>query len=448
MSKSTVIASMMLVPLLLGLGLGWSWRQRSPSSAHLAILPSPAPSPVPTPSPSLIPPKLLPPEPLDPWAQSQVQAYLKTLEQQGFAASQQGIWIQTADQVLAHHQGTSLRPAASVTKVATTLATLKTFKPDHRFITEIRTTGLLDQGVLQGDLIFIGSGDPFFVWEDAIGLGNVLNQLGIQTITGQLLIQGPFYMNFQTDPQVAGTLLKIGINAALWTPEATQQYQTLPAGTPRPQVQLKGSVQIIPEAPPSEARIKHGSVPVIELLKKMNRYSNNIMADIFTEKVGGATAVAKVAAAASGIPTSEIQLINGSGLGHENRMTPRAAVVMLITLEQLLAPYQLTVGDLFEIVGQDEGVLEKRLLPQLVVAKSGTINQVSTLAGALPTQQQPVIWFVIMNSGYDIEKLRQSQGALLKHFVDWGLPVTQLPSQLTPNTDPLKTLSVNQIITP
>ncbi|MDX2272104.1 MAG: D-alanyl-D-alanine carboxypeptidase [Cyanobacteriota bacterium] len=365
--------------------------------------------------------------------QSQVTTYLNQLAAQGIPTTQQGIWIQANDQVLVDHQGRIPLPAASLTKVATSLASLVSLGSDYRFITTLSANGSVAKGVLQGDLLVQGSADPFFVWEDAIAVGNALNQLGIRQVTGNLVVVGSFYMNFFPDPKKSGSLLQQGLNSQLWPPEAAAQFQTLPSSTPRPQVEILGSVQWA-ASPQKAARplLQHASLPLVELVKRMNLYSNNLMADMLADHLGGAAAVAQIVAQQTGLPTDEIQLVNGSGLGVDNRLSARAAVALFLALDRYLTAHDLTVADGFAVVGQDEGVLEKRLLPALLVAKSGTLNGVSTLAGALPTQNQGILWFAILNQGADLVGLRTAQGQLLQNLLkEWGSP-TSLPAQLTP----------------
>ena len=370
----------------------------------------------------------------DPEIQKQIEQYINRLGTQGFAKDAQGVWIQSGNTLLANHQGTVPLPAASVTKVATTLAALQTFNPDHQFITLFGTNGEIKDGVLQGDLIVQGGEDPFFVWEEAIAIGNLLNQIGINKVTGNLIIVGKFYMNFETNTQTAGNLLKQGLNAQLWQTEAQTQYQTLPPGTPKPQVVIAGNIQVSDSIPNNfQPLVRQYSFPLAELLKKMNSYSNNKMAEMLADAVGGAKIVAEKAAEAAGVPQGEISLINGSGLGVENRISPRAAVGMFLAIETLLQPYNMTVGDVFSIVGRDEGILKTRSLPHLSVLKSGSLNNVSALAGALPTETQGTVWFAIMNFGSNLEGFRHQQEAQLERFTNqWGA-VDSLPVELQTN---------------
>jgi serine-type D-Ala-D-Ala carboxypeptidase/endopeptidase (penicillin-binding protein 4) len=366
---------------------------------------------------------------------TKIQQYLNGLTAQGSAKEDQGIWMQSGNTLLANHQGTVPLSAASITKVATSLVALQQFGPEHQFITLISTNGGIKDGVLAGDLFVQGSEDPLFVWEEAIALGNILNKKGIKRITGSLIIVDKFYMNFELDPLKSGQLLKQALNSQIWPPEATAQYQTLPPNTPKPQVTIDGTVKIYqPEHPPTaQPLVKHYSLPLAELIKKMNQYSNNLMADMLADTVGGAKTVAQKAAAATGVPPAEIQLVNGSGLSDDNRISPRAACGLFIALERYLQPYNMTVADVLTVVGKDKGILSERALPKLAVVKSGTLDNVSALGGALPTQKQETVWFVIMNRGANVEAFRTQQEVLLKSFLtEWG-SVQVSPPELTPN---------------
>ena len=145
----------------------------------------------------------------------------------------------------------------------------------------------------------------------------------------------------------------------------------------------------------------------------MNRYSNNPMADMIANSVGGADIVAKRAIAATGVSPTEVQLINGSGLAVENRISPRAVCGIFRAIERLVQPQGMTIADIFTVIGQDESVLDRRSLPKQAVLKSGTLDTVSALAGALPTQKG-VVWFALMNNDGDVEAFRKRQEAFLE----------------------------------
>jgi len=361
---------------------------------------------------------------------TQVKQYINKLTAKGFV-QEQGVWIQSDQTLLANYQGTKPLPAASITKVATTLAALQTWKPHHQFVTIVKAAGPITSGVLHGDLVIQGGEDPFFVWEDAIALSHTLNQMGIKQVDGNLVVLGNFYMNYNPDPLVAGDLLKLGLNHQIWPQEAQTQYLTLPKGTPQPQVVIKGTVQRITSSAELLPLVRHSSLPLFKILKQMNLYSNNMMAEMLANSAGGARVVAQKAAKAAAVPTTEIQLKNGSG-ALANRISPRAACAMFLAIARYLQPYNMSVADVFAISQQDLGILKDRPLPPLAVVKTGTVKNISAIAGAVPTEKQGSVWFAIMNIGDNKKELETQQDLLLKSLlINWGtvdLPPAELVS--------------------
>jgi serine-type D-Ala-D-Ala carboxypeptidase/endopeptidase (penicillin-binding protein 4) len=369
----------------------------------------------------------------DPDSQAIVQQYLKTLSAKGMNANVQGVWLQSGPTVLATNQGNTPLPAASLTKVATSLVAMATWGPDRRFETLISARGPIQQGVLNGDLVIKGSGDPLMVWEEAFALGNTLNQLGITKVTGNLVMTGSFQMNFEMEPLKAGSLLKEALNSETWSEDATAQYQQLPPGTPKPRVAIAGTVQIASaEAPNQTLLVRHYSLPMVQIIKLMNVYSNNIIAETLGSTVGGANGVMQKAAELAGISPQEISLINTSGLGTENRISPRAICAMYAALQRYLEPQNLTIADIFPIAGTDVGTIEARHIPATSVVKTGTLNDVSALAGVVPTRDRGLVWFSIINRGADLEDLRAQQDILLQQLVSrWGA-VKPAPTAIVP----------------
>lgn len=373
----------------------------------------------------------------DPDATAIIQQQLDALGGKGYSTAVQGIWIQENDRMLADHLGTTAIPAASLTKVATTLVALSTWDVDHRFNTLVSTTGSVQGGVLQGDLIVQGEGDPFFVWEEAVALGNALNKAGINRVTGNLLIAGNFAMNYEVNPSIAGNLLKQGLDSNLWNGEAKGQFEQMPAGTPRPQVIIDGGVQFIQSLPPSKPIVRHQSMELVSILKAMNIYSNNIMSQMMADLLGGAPTVAKKAAEIARVPAIEITLENGSGLGTNNQISPRAVTQMMLTIQGYLQDKQLNVGNLFPVMGRDIGTLKGRSLPINSVAKTGTLNEVSALTGVVPTRDRGLIWFTMINYGAgDLGIFHDQQDALLQRLQQkWGAPIA-VPSAVQPSDRP------------
>ncbi|MBV9384864.1 MAG: D-alanyl-D-alanine carboxypeptidase [Chroococcidiopsidaceae cyanobacterium CP_BM_ER_R8_30] len=375
----------------------------------------------------------------NPVGMTTVQQYLQGLAAQGVVTANQGLWMQSGPILLANHRGTVPVPAASLTKIATALAALKTWGPNYRFETLISATGALRDGVLHGDLVVQGGGDPLFIWEEAITLGRSLNALGIKRVTGNLVITGNFAMNYLSNPLLAGQMLKQGLDARLWSPVTTVEFlQHFPHNTPRPQVAIAGTVKVEGENLLSTQKqillLRHRSLPLVQIMREMNIYSNNEMAQMLADSLGGAQVVQQLAATASGVPQSEIQMVNGSGLGVNNRLSPRAVCAMLGAIERELQSYHLSLADLFAIAGRDRrGTIETRQIPNATVVKTGTLNEVSSLAGVMPTRDRGLVWFAIINHGSNVDSFRTQQDQLLQHLLQKWQAALTLPAALTPH---------------
>ncbi|WP_295620707.1 D-alanyl-D-alanine carboxypeptidase [Chamaesiphon sp. GL140_3_metabinner_50] len=391
---------------------------------------------------------LTPPKPVEPKIETTIAQYLQTLKAQGLDPKQQSIWLRTDNNLLIDKNGTIPVSAASLTKAATSLAVIKTWGLEKQFETIVSANGKIVNGTLVGDLIVKGGGDPLFVWEDAIALAQSLNQLGISNVSGNLIVVDRFHMNYQADPQKAGELFKqalTGINLppALLNTDLKDvnivKLPTAPAATPpKAQVKIAGKV-LVTIAPPTVITplIRHRSLPLIDIVRQMNIYSNNEIAQILADSVGGAAQVMKIVSTTANFPPAEIQLINGSGLGVQNRLSPRAVSQIFRTLHQTLQPINLNLADIFPVAGAESiGTLKERNLPAGATIKTGTLNEVSALAGVLPTRDRGLVWFVIVNKGSQISTLRQQQDVLLQALLkEWG-EVTPTPLVVTKHDRP------------
>ncbi len=381
----------------------------------------------------------------DPAAENILNGYLADLVSLGFSPDQQSVAIDVGRYPVARHQESRRLPAASLTKVATTLAALETYGTNHQFETFIGWQGTIANGVLQGNLIVKGAYDPLFVWEEGITLGNTLQQLGIQQVTGSLIVVDQFVMNFKTDPLESGELLKQAMNSATWGWEVDKQYATLPPGTPKPTLQIQGPVQIASAATTinqaSGWLIRHKSLPLAMILKAMNIYSNNVMSEMIANLSGGPTKVVKIAEQ-MGVTPGEISLINGSGLGEDNQLSARAVIILMQAIQTRLQAQGLNFADLFPVSGTDVGTLIDRTIPTNASVKTGSLAVVSALAGAFPTEKKGIVWFAIINYGSGLETLRARQDRLLAALEkQWG-KASQVPTQIKPklqfNKDPYR----------
>lgn len=80
--------------------------------------------------------------------------------------------------------GASGLPPASVAKALTSLYALDVLGPDHRFQTQVVATGGVRGGVVQGDLILVGGGDPTLNTDHLAQLAKALKNAGVREVKG------------------------------------------------------------------------------------------------------------------------------------------------------------------------------------------------------------------------------------------------------------------------
>ena len=126
------------------------------------------------------------------------QKIVKSLNRAGVRSANWGIRITDPedDKVLVEVNPDNAFLPASVMKIVTTAAALEKLGPDFRFRTGVYASGMFDEyGVLDGDIILVGRGDPNLV--DSYGdlgqpsalrnLAEKIHDMGISEITGDVV---------------------------------------------------------------------------------------------------------------------------------------------------------------------------------------------------------------------------------------------------------------------
>ena len=92
------------------------------------------------------------------------------------------------------------RTPASVMKLFTTAIALDALGPTYKWKTAFYVKGDLNDGVLSGDLLIKGYGDPYLTTENVWKMLNRLKVEGVKKITGNLLIDDSYFLNPSYDP--------------------------------------------------------------------------------------------------------------------------------------------------------------------------------------------------------------------------------------------------------
>ena len=94
----------------------------------------------------------------------------------------------TTGRIVDQHQPNIAVPPASVTKTVTALYALEALGPDHQFVTRVMGTSPVVGGILEGDLVLVGGGDPNLVTDDLAILAEQLKALGLREVRGKFLV--------------------------------------------------------------------------------------------------------------------------------------------------------------------------------------------------------------------------------------------------------------------
>lgn len=110
--------------------------------------------------------------------------------------------METGRTYFSHNAGELFSPA-STQKLLTVSAALMNLSPNYRFPTRILSTGPINQGVLEGNVIFQFNGDPSLNEGNIIAMIKQLQGMGVRRITGSVIIDNTAFNHI---PYPAGWL--------------------------------------------------------------------------------------------------------------------------------------------------------------------------------------------------------------------------------------------------
>lgn len=423
-------------------------------------------------------------------------------------------------EVIAEHRADIPMNPASVMKLVTSYAALETLGKDFRWHTKWSARAPINQGILDGNIFWQGTGDPMMEQKDIINMQEQLRQKGIHTINGYLVLdrsawssngsaeqfesdEGKSFtippdqhmlsykviwieafknssgkMDVSTNPPFANIDVKKNIQTiggkcnrfnrmikVYWDGEALHINGKIPAtcSGQRTYVNVltsqqfaaesfigqwkfaggKGNIQIregsLPEN--SQTLAEHLSPPLSEVIRDMNKVSDNLIArtlflTLGANKEGDTIQNARNTVFESfkrtGVPTDSLILENGSGLSRVERISTRALGTMLYR-----AYYEPQFGQTFidslPIAGVD-GTLRRRLkdVPNLTM-KTGTLKNVRALAGyKLPDSEDehPLAIAVIINSPQSVAYLSDMDNLVRSLVKEYNQSQNRVSSQL------------------
>lgn len=319
---------------------------------------------------------------------------------------------------------------ASTTKLVTAAAGLRILGADHRFVTRVYATRAPDaSGVVDGDLVLVGGGDPVLstpTYRRRVNMtrpATPLRRLAVRTarggvtrVTGRVLADGSVLAD---QPLAAGwrdTYLTsldttrssgLTVDAGLRLFRRRERLRGAPAADPARRtaheldrllhgrgVRVTGAPGV-GRLPPGAVEVARISSPQLsELLAHTLRFSDNHLADSIFRMLGaavgdptwrGSADAARAALADVDLAWRGLRLADGSGLSRRNRLSAEALVGLLAAMAD--GPLRRPWLRLLPVAGRT-GTVAGRLTGTQAVgrvhAKTGTLRDVRALAATVP----------------------------------------------------------------
>jgi len=334
----------------------------------------------------------------------------------------------TGDTLYAHHPATLMVPASNM-KIVTTSVALTLLGPDYRYRTTFAAHGPVSDGVLEGDLVVTGRGDPSFSDRMRGSAQAAMDTLADSVIAhGIREIRGHLYSgadNFPGPPIGAGWSWDdlgydygAGVDELLFnegmsrrvvygaagdstvydapTPNPTQDYlrvlrDALRARGVRVDSGVAESV-VPPDTTPLTPLFTEYSPPLSAILRALLKPSQNQLAEVLLRTLGlertgvgtpdSGIAVVRRQLTTWGIPADGLVQHDGSGLARSDLVSPETLVRLLTIMQQ--SPNFPVFYTALPIAGVD-GTLAHRMrgTPAAgnIHAKTGSLYWVRSLSG-------------------------------------------------------------------
>jgi D-alanyl-D-alanine carboxypeptidase/D-alanyl-D-alanine-endopeptidase (penicillin-binding protein 4) len=356
---------------------------------------------------------------------------------------------------------------ASNQKILTSAVALAQLGPGYRYRTTFVTHGKVTNGVLDGDLVVIGRGDPTVsnrVRGNALlfleTVADSIAARGIHRISGSLRPGGNAFPDsvwgygWEWDDlrgESAAPVDELELNEGMVqraaringrdttvlvaTTSPTESYlSTLAQAFARRGVTIGGPQSIVIDSlvGPADTIYSFYSPPLREVLKPFLKPSQNqigeaLIKTLGLEKTGAGTAdsgatVIKRQLALWGVDSTATVIHDGSGMSRHDLVTPEAIVKILIGIQRDTAFS--AFYDALPIAGVD-GTIRTRMVGTAAAnnmhAKTGTLEFVRSLSGYVTTAAGEKLVFSMLANHYtgpvsDVTKLQDEVGILLASY--------------------------------
>lgn len=311
--------------------------------------------------------------------------------------------LETGDVVFRKNASRPLLPA-SAEKLAISFVALRLLGPDFRFRTEVVATGAQRGHAWRGTVFLVGNGDPTLAIADLDRLAGRIAKMGIRRVDGRVLgdeshfdaLRGapgwkPSYLGIESRPLSALAVVDLPVRTAHGSAKVAAHAFT--AALTRRGVVVSGPPGAGRAPEDAEPLGRDTSEPLRIVVRRMNRDSDNFVAEMVLKELGstiaprGSTAagalVVREELDAAEIPLRGVRIADGSGLSELDRLTALALVAILRAgaSDPTMRDAFITSLAVAGISGTMKKRLAKRPTKSRVIAKTGTTSAASSLAG-------------------------------------------------------------------
>ena len=303
---------------------------------------------------------------------------------------------------------------ASTMKLITAAAALTKLGPDFRFKTTLYADAIVD-GHVTGNVYLKGKADPVLQEGELAEMVNALRDAGVHSVSGGIVVDETYLDSVREGPGWMWDDKPLGLSALAIRGGAVDD-RALACGTVlKEMLQREGIVvngEVSDGTVPLDAVViaTHLSPPLADILKLMNKPSDNAIAELIFKTLGaevkGEPGTWQKGRQVIGEFLEEIgaafRVVDGSGLSRYNLVTAELLVDLLVLVYnnfELMPDYVASLP----IAGVD-GTLKNRMkgvrAERVLRAKTGTLSGVSALAGYTVTANGEVLAFSILISHY------------------------------------------------
>lgn len=196
----------------------------------------------------------------------------------------------------------------------------------------------------------------------------------------------------------------------------------------------------------------HLSAPLPELMRPINKHSNNEYADRLLETLGGqmyggapsmekGVRALRSALAELGLPDAAYHSTNGSGLGHTNRLSPEGLTnfLRMLYFDPRLGPELIQSLSVGGVDGTTQHRFAGSVASHRVRAKTGTLNGKSCLSGYVGDESEILIFSIMVDHvrGRGVNPVRKAQVRVVETLMGYakGLVGDAAVERPDPGTD-------------